>query len=97
METGRDLAHDGPVLIVLEQLRRAACNDVHAWRGALAELEARWFAPLLEALKRGALQSVALHALGPDASVASISTRFDRFKFWRRKRRLADYLEAASK
>lgn len=97
METRRDLAHDGPVLIVLDELRRAACNDLRAWRSALATLEARWFAPLLEALKRGALQGVTLHGLGSDVSLASISTRFDHFKFWRRTRRLADYLEAVSK
>jgi hypothetical protein len=91
METGRNLAHDGPVLIVLDELRRAACNDLQAWRNALATLEARWFAPLLEALKRGALQGVTLHALGLDSSFASVYTRFDRFKFWRRRRRLAEY------
>ena len=84
------------MLVVLDQLRNAACNDLQAWRNALAMLEVHWFAPLLEALNRGAFQGITLHALGPDASLASISTRSDRFKFWRRKRPLAEYLESIS-
>jgi len=96
LEIYRGRTRDRPVLVVLEALRNAL-NDVHAWRRALEELEARWFAPLLDALKRGALQTVTLHALGPEMSLASISTRYNHLKFWRTRHRLPDYLKSIGK
>ncbi len=90
-EVAGDAAQDRPQLIIADRLRRAACGDVQGWRAALVELEQRWFAPLLDALKRGAAVSVTLHALGPEYSLTSLSTRRDCFKFWRVARPLAAY------
>jgi hypothetical protein len=80
---------DRALLVVLEALRDAL-NDVQAWRRALGELEARWFAPLLEALKRGDVKKVTLHMLGPEMSLSSISKRFDYLKLWRWNQRLPE-------
>jgi hypothetical protein len=89
----RDSTASQPGLVVVDSLRGAACNDAQAWRGALAELEERWFAPLLAGLKRGALHALSLHALGADHGCASTITRLDHYKWWRPRRPLADYLE----
>jgi hypothetical protein len=96
LETSRDAVAGRPGLVVLDRLRGTSFTDLHAWRAALADLEARWFAPALEGLRRGALRCVTLHALGPDFSLAASATRADLFKFWRLRRPLANYLKAVS-
>jgi hypothetical protein len=91
LHTGAGLARGRPSLVVIERLRGAAFSDAQAWRQALAELEERWFAPLLDGLWRGVLEDVTLHALGSEFSLLSTCTRADRFKFWRPRRPLANY------
>jgi hypothetical protein len=54
--------------------------------GPVTELEARWFAPLLAALKGGRIGMVSLHL--PEAGVAAETTRGDLRRFWRRPRAL---------
>jgi hypothetical protein len=66
------LPEDGRHLAVLE--------------GPATELEARWFAPLLAALKGGRIGMVTLHL--PEAGVAAETTRGDLRRFWRRPRAL---------
>lgn len=96
LESDPNAARDRRELVVLDWLRGAATADLPAWRGALARLEKLWFAPLLDALRRGAVQ-LTLHALGTERSLVSTSTRFDRLKFWRTRRPIARHLMAASR
>jgi hypothetical protein len=61
------------------------------WREALAGLERGWFAPLLDAARNGALESVTLHGLGPDFSYTCELKPRDRWRFWRPRRGLHTY------
>jgi hypothetical protein len=55
--------------------------------GALGpEMEADWFAPLLEALRKGRIGMLTLHA--PEAGLAAEAVRLDLRRFWRRARPL---------
>ena len=49
----------------------------------LAELEARWFAPLLADLRRGAIGMITLHALDDAGEVSFETIRGDLRRFWR--------------
>ena len=66
--------------------------DAAAWRAGLAELEARWFAPMLAALKARRLHGLRLTALGDEATVDITLEAGDLRRFWRRPKRLADLL-----
>jgi hypothetical protein len=83
---------DGRHLIVLDGLRLPhALVDVAPYLAGLLALEARWFAPLLEALRVRRIGMLTLHA--PDAPEAlSIEiVRGDLRRFWRRPRALAPW------
>jgi len=67
-----NLPEDGRHLVVLE--------------GAAAALEETWFAPLLEALRRGRIGMLTLHV--PDAGASFEAARADLRRFWRRPRAL---------
>ena len=58
----------------------------------IAELEARWFSPLLTALKTRRLQGLRLTALGDDAIAEVTINAGDLWKFWRRPKLLSDLL-----
>lgn len=80
---------DGRHLVVLDALRGArALGDGALARHAQA-LEARWFAPLLAALRSGRIGMVTLHV--PDAAVSFETVRGDLRRFWRRARPLGAY------
>ncbi|CAG0933269.1 MAG: hypothetical protein EFKGCFLK_01666 [Rhodocyclaceae bacterium] len=80
-------------LTFLETLSVAAQSlDAAAWRAGLAELEARWFAPMLAALKARRLHGLRLTALGDEATVDITLEAGDLRRFWRRPKRLADLL-----
>lgn len=81
---------DGRHLVVLDALRGALAlggADSHAER--LAEMEAHWFAPLLEALRRGRIGMITVRA--PDAGASHETVRGDLRRFWRRTRPLSAY------
>jgi hypothetical protein len=78
-------------LLVLDALRAALGGSLEEWQTALKEMEIRWFAPLLDGLKRGELASLTLHALGSGHGRTVTATRFDPLKFWRAKRSLSHY------
>ncbi len=83
---------DGRHLIVLDGLRLPhALVDVELYLAGLLALEARWFAPLLEALRVQRIGMLTLFA--PDAPEAlSIEiVRGDLRRFWRRPRALAPW------
>lgn len=78
-------------LTLLENLSEAAQSlDAAAWRAGLAELETRWFAPALAALKTRRIHGLRLTALGDDAIVDITLDAGDFWQFWRRPKTLAD-------
>jgi hypothetical protein len=78
-------------LTFLETLAEPAQRlDAAAWRTGLTELEARWFAPLLAALKARRLDGLRLTALGDEATVDVSIGPGDLWKLWRRPRTLAE-------
>ncbi|MBM3392284.1 MAG: hypothetical protein FJY34_09980 [Betaproteobacteria bacterium] len=78
-------------LTFLDALSEAAQHlDAAAWRAGLAELEARWFAPALAALKAGRLRGLRLSALGDEATVDVTIVPGNLWKLWRRPITLAD-------
>ncbi len=85
------VAVDG-CLVLLEELNEAAHSlDMHAWRSHLAELEQRWFAPLLATLDTGKLRSLRLTALGDEGIAEIVLDSTERWKFWRRPTKLAAF------
>lgn len=91
LDSLRAIPDDRPQLIVIDELRAAVCGDAAAWRSALEDLEQRWFAPLLRAVKGRALQALTLYALGPDHSLSATYTRLDQYKLWQSRRPLIDH------
>jgi len=81
---------EGRHLVVLDSLRSVLAlsgTEQHADR--LAALEARWFAPLLEALRSDRVGMVSVHAC--DSGYSCETVRSDLRRFWRRTRPLAAY------
>lgn len=78
-------------LTLLETLSESAQSlDAAAWRSGLAELEGRWFAPSLAALKARRIHGLRLTALGDDATVDLTLDAGHLWQFWRRPKTLAD-------
>lgn len=72
-------------LTFLDALAEAAQGlEAAAWRSGLEELEARWFAPSLAALKARRIHGLRLTALGDDAVVDLTLDAGDLWQFWRR-------------
>ena len=87
------LQEEGRHLAVLDALRLpCALGDFEAWRERLAELEERWFGPLVAGLKAGQIGMTTL--LVPDAADLRTfeSSRNDLRHFWRRPKSVANYL-----
>ena len=81
-------------LTILDALAESAQGlDAAAWRSGLEELEARWFAPSLAALKARRIHGLRLTALGDDAVVDVTLDAGDLWQFWRRPKTLADLLK----
>ena len=81
----------GTQLVTLTSLPATAYGDLPQWREALAGLERDWFHPLLDALRKGAIESLTLHGLGADFSYSSEMRPRDRWRFWRARRPLHAY------
>lgn len=78
-------------LTLLEGLSESAQSlDAATWRVGLTELETRWFAPALAALKARRQHGLRLTALGDDAIVDITLDAGDLWQFWRRPKTLAD-------
>ncbi|MBI2753557.1 MAG: phosphoglycerate mutase [Betaproteobacteria bacterium] len=81
---------NGRHLVVLDALRGAlALGGPESHGERLAAMEARWFAPLLEALRRGRIGMITVRA--SDAGASHETVRGDLRRFWRRMRPLAAY------
>jgi hypothetical protein len=79
-------------LVVLDGLDRAAAfQDADTWRERLAAFEARWFAPLVDALQSGRIKGVAVVVPGADACCRFDASRADLYKVWRRAKPLSAY------
>lgn len=86
-------AHAGLGLFVLDSLAAPSqYGHVEAWREALSKLELDWFAPLLAALRLGAIGMLTLHLLGPERTLQVEVTRSDLRRFWRRRQPLARWV-----
>ncbi|MBU0593562.1 MAG: phosphoglycerate mutase [Gammaproteobacteria bacterium] len=84
-------ARQGNHLLVLDSLRPAACYGTpHAWRERLEKLEQQWFAPLEQALQKGAIE-LTLHAPAPYCTQSFAVTRSSLWKLWRRQHSLIHY------
>ena len=82
----------GDELIVFESLRVALQNeDVYAWREALLHFEYAYATPLLGALRSGLIERLTLDIPGAVASRRGVLTRTASWKFWLRKKPLADF------
>jgi len=86
-----NMAQAGSHLLVLDSLRPAArYGTPHAWRERLAQLEQQWFAPLEQALRKGAIQ-LTLHAPTPHGTLSFNASRGSLWQLWRRQRPLIHY------
>jgi hypothetical protein len=81
----------GMQLVVLASLPATAYGDLPRWREALAVLEQNWFGPLLDALRKRAIESLTLHGLGADFSYVTETRPRDRWRLWRARRPLDAY------
>jgi len=78
---------DGRHLAVLDALRAPAAVEDFSWyEKNLQLLEAAWFVPLLDALRRGHVGMVTVHV--PDGAASFETVRGDLRRFWRRPRAL---------
>jgi hypothetical protein len=66
----------------------AASHDAQAWRDGLQRLDNDWLAPALAALASGVLKRIELHGFGDEEPVSISMTALDRYRFWRKPRRL---------
>lgn len=83
------LPSDGRHLVVLDAMRVAdALNDGAGWNAALEDLESRWIAPLLQALREERIGMVTLHVPDAEESLSHELVRGDLRRFWRRPRPL---------
>ncbi|MDR2000013.1 MAG: hypothetical protein LBP94_00560 [Zoogloeaceae bacterium] len=86
----RHIPQSGKTLVKLGHLSAASiAHDAMAWREALAQLEAGWFAPALAGAAGGVARQLTLVADGErafEATATSLSLR----RFWRPAKNLAD-------
>jgi hypothetical protein len=59
-------------------------RDAMQWRASLQELETHWFAPLMEALNQGKLDTLVIHGHGEAQAMTITVGRNDRLRFWRK-------------
>ena len=77
-------------LAVLDPLVSCARRgDLAAWRDALMQLERRWIAPLMAALKQGRIDALVLVVPGAEACARFELARPGLLKFWRPHRALS--------
>jgi hypothetical protein len=82
---------EGRHLVVLDALRLPlALADAAAYARAAEDLEKRWFAPLLGALRAGRIGMVSVHVPDPAAGASFETVRGDLRRFWRRARPLRE-------
>ena len=84
---------DGRHLVVLDALRAPlALSDAAGFARRLEDLEARWFAPLLAALRAGRIGMLTVHAPDAGESRSFEAIRGDLRRIWRRPRPLGRWV-----
>jgi hypothetical protein len=86
------LPEDGRHLVVLDSLRAPLALSDPALPARLLDLEAKWFAPLLAALRAGRIGMLTVHV--PDAGASWETIRADLRRFWKRPKPLARWMRA---
>jgi len=82
---------EGRHLVVLDALRLPlALSDAAAFASAAEDLEKRWFAPLLDALRQGRIGMLSVHVPDSAAGASFETIRGDLRRFWRRARPLRE-------
>ena len=82
---------DGRVLVRLDHLMPSLGTfDATAWRHELGELEAKWLAPALAAVRTGRCRGLTMIASGHDRAFAVDIGQRDLWRFWRKPRPLSD-------
>lgn len=83
----------GDHCVLWDELRRPTWyGDHEAWRAAMARLETNWITPLCNALRRGYISEITLHAISEQGCLCVTTKRADRWRFWRRAKALTHYL-----
>jgi len=83
------LPGEGRHLVVLDEMRSAdALGDAAGWNALLDALEARWIAPLLDALRAEHIGMITLHVPDAEESLSFELVRGDLRRFWRRPKPL---------
>lgn len=83
------LPGEGRHLVVMDALRIAdALGDAAGWNAQLDALEARWIAPLLDALRADRVGMITLHVPDAEESLGFELVRGDLRRFWRRPKPL---------
>jgi hypothetical protein len=79
-------------LVVLTELATATAHqDSSAWRERLASLEARWFAPMLAALRERRVSRLSIVTPGEASCCRFDTTSRDLLKFWRSAKAWTEY------
>lgn len=82
----------GAHCVLWDNLRQAAWyGDHEAWRAGLARLESDWIKPLCDALLRGVVSKVSLHAISERSCLTVEAKQSARWRFWRRAKTLQHY------
>jgi hypothetical protein len=68
-----------------------ALDAAAEWHERLVVLEAKWFAPLLDALRIGRIGMLTLHAPDGREALACETVRGDLRRFWRRQQPLSAF------
>lgn len=91
-------ASAGRQLLVVDALQRAVhYEDADAWRAALLDLEARWFAPLQKALAGGRIDRLRLQAATAYGMLVWESGRGEQWKVWRRPEPLISRVQSLAR
>ena len=84
----------GAHCVLWDDLRQAAWyGDHEAWRAGLTRLEVDWIKPLCDALRRGVISEVTLHAISEQGCLTVKIQRSARWRFWRQSKTLKHYLK----
>lgn len=82
----------GNHLIILDALGgKIQYKNMYEWRKCLSSLEHSWFAPLLEALKKGKISQLKITALSESGTRDFVMTPASLWKFWARTKSLSSY------
>lgn len=84
--------NDPSALVVLDNARGAVqYNDLYGWHESMQKLEQNWFAPLVEALKKGRISSLRIVSTGLVSAEITVKP-LNLWQFWRRSKPMKQFL-----